>query len=67
MYKESLLDKFEDRVGRVVDDTHGIGWGFHDYLVQVWIDFYPTADDDEFEDESAEQQEKGKVLGTREQ
>jgi hypothetical protein len=67
MYKENLLDKFEDRVGRVVDDSDGIGWGFHDYLVQVWIDFYPTADDDELEDESAEQQEKGKVLKLGEQ
>lgn len=42
MRKENLLDNFEDRVEKVVDDTNGIGWGFHDYLVQVWIDFYPT-------------------------
>lgn len=47
MRKENLLDKFEDRVGKVVDDTSGIGWGFHDYLVQVWIDFYPTEDDED--------------------
>jgi len=52
MRKENLLDKFEDRVGKVVDDTSGIGWGFHDYLVQVWIDFYPTEDDEDYEDEN---------------
>jgi hypothetical protein len=40
MRKETILDKFEDRLGKVIDDTSGIGWGFHDYLVQIWIDFY---------------------------
>ena len=40
--KENILDKFTDRVGQLVDDTSGIGWGFHDYIVQVWIDFYPS-------------------------
>ncbi len=52
MRKENLLDKFEDRVGKVVDDTSGIGWGFHDYLVQVWVDFYPTEDDEDYEVEN---------------
>jgi len=45
MNKENLLDKFEDRVEKVVDDTSEIGWGFHDNLVQVWVDFYPTQDE----------------------
>lgn len=49
MDKENLLSKFEERVEKIVDNTSGIGWGFHDYLVQVWFDFYPG--DDEYEDE----------------
>lgn len=62
MRKENLLDKFEDRVGKVVDDTSGIGWGFHDYLVQVWIDFYPTEDEEDYEDDNNETQENGKII-----
>ena len=62
MRKENLLDKFEDRVGKVVDDTSGIGWGFHDYLVQVWVDFYPTEDDEDYEVENNEIEEKGKII-----
>ena len=56
MDKENLLSKFEERVEKIVDDTSGIGWGFHDYLVQVWFDFYPSndGDDDECEDEQHE-------------
>ena len=60
--KENLLDKFEDRVGKVVDDTSGIGWGFHDYLVQVWIDFYPTEDEEDYEDDNNEIVEKGRII-----
>lgn len=62
MRKENLLDKFEDRVGKVVDDTSGIGWGFHDYLVQAWIDFYPTEDKEDYEDDNNETQENGKII-----
>jgi len=60
MRKENLLDKFEDRVGKVVDDTSGIGWGFHDYLVDVWIDFYPTDDDEDYEEDNNEIEENEK-------
>jgi hypothetical protein len=60
MEKENMLDKFEDRVGKVVDDTNGIGWGFHDYLVQVWIDFYPAEDDEYFEDNQNEKEKREK-------
>jgi hypothetical protein len=62
MNKKNLLDKLKDRVGKVVDDTSGIGWGFHDYLVQVWVDFYPTQDDEYFEDDQNETEEKGKII-----
>lgn len=62
MDKENLLEKFEDRVDKVVDDTSGIGWGFHDYLVEVWVSFYPTEDKQYFEDEQNETEEKGKII-----
>jgi hypothetical protein len=62
MNKENLLDKFEERVEKIVDDTNGIGWGFHDFLVQVWIDFYPTEDEEYLEDEHNETKEKGKII-----
>jgi hypothetical protein len=57
MRKENLLDKFADRAGKVVSDTSGIGWGFHDYLGDVHSDFY--SDDI---DEPTEQQENGKII-----
>lgn len=30
--QEELYQKFSDRLYRIVQDTGGIGWGFHDYL-----------------------------------
>lgn len=59
MRTENLLDKFEGRVGKVVDDTSGIGWGFHNFLVQVWVDFYPTEDDEDYEANNNEIEEIG--------
>ncbi len=59
MSKENLLDKFEDRVEKLVDDTDGIGWSFHDYIVQVWIDFYPSEYDEDFEDSNSGTEEMG--------
>ncbi len=49
MQKENVLDAFEKRVDKIIEKTSGMGWGFHDYLVQIWIDFYPI-DDDETEE-----------------
>ncbi len=40
MRKENLLNKFAIRARKIVDDTENIGWGFHDYLSQVYYDFY---------------------------
>ena len=58
MKKENVLDKFADRAGRVVSDTSGIGWGFHDYLFDVHADFY--ADYPDNTDGPVEQQ--GKII-----
>ena len=59
MKKENLLDKFADRAGKVVSDTSGIGWGFHDYLGDIHSDFYVDYSDDT-DEPTVEQQEKGK-------
>jgi hypothetical protein len=56
MKKENLLEKFADRAGKVVNDTSGIGWGFHDYLDNVHSDFYANYSDDT--DVPTEQQKK---------
>src|SRR2546423_9501676 len=57
MKKEDLLDKFAKRASAVIKDTEDIGWGFHDYLADVYFNFYP-----EFIDNINEQQEKGKII-----
>ena len=40
MRKEELLEKFADRASNIIKDADGIGWGFHDYLSDVYFDFY---------------------------
>lgn len=40
MRNESLLDKFAVRALKVIDDTSEMGWGFHDYLSDVYYSFY---------------------------
>ena len=46
MKSEHLLDRFADRAGKVVSDTSGMGWGFHDYLCDVHAEFYTDRSDD---------------------
>ncbi len=50
MQKEDLLDKFKVRALKIVTDTDGIGWGFHDYLTEVRYDFYSYDSEEENED-----------------
>ncbi len=52
--KESVLEKFKDRSEKIVSDTSGIGWGFHDYLGDVFYEFYQ--DDYEEEDKESEKE-----------
>ncbi len=40
MSKEGILSKFEDRVYDIVEDTQNIGWGFHDYLAELYSEYY---------------------------
>lgn len=40
MKKENLLDMFADRTEKVVSNSKGIGWGFHDYLYGAHSAFY---------------------------
>ena len=38
--KNGLLDKFEERAYKIVTDTDDIGWGFHDYLGDLYYQHY---------------------------
>lgn len=60
MQNENLLDRFADRAGNVVSDTAGIGWGFHDYLGDVYSEFYTDYSDDMVEPTT--QPEQGKII-----
>lgn len=40
MDKNGVLEKFKTRALKIVDDTENIGWGFHDYLGDVFYQFY---------------------------
>ena len=40
MKKENLLEKFVVRARQVVSDSDGIGWGFHDYLLEAYEHFF---------------------------
>ena len=40
MRKNGLLEKFADRAEKIMSDTSDIGWGFHDYITQVYFEFY---------------------------
>jgi len=40
MKKEKLLNKFEKRTYKVVSDTYGMGWSFHDNLDDLYSSFY---------------------------
>ena len=46
IYNNGLLEKFADRAEKVMFDTSNIGWGFHDYLTQVYFEFYGDYLDD---------------------
>jgi hypothetical protein len=37
-----IVEKFRPRLERIVGDTSGIGWGFHDYLSDVYYNDYPA-------------------------
>jgi hypothetical protein len=40
MKKENILHMFNDRIEKVVKDTESIGWGLHDYILDVYFSFY---------------------------
>jgi hypothetical protein len=61
MKKEDLLDKFADRTCKIIKDTDGIGWGFHDYLADVYFDFYSDYLDDTEEEEKGRNIKLGKL------
>jgi len=38
--KENLKLEFEKRCKKIVDDTDGIGWGFHDALSDMYYEYF---------------------------
>jgi hypothetical protein len=40
MKKENLLDEFEVRANKMLEDTSHIGWGFYDTLSDIYFEFY---------------------------
>jgi hypothetical protein len=59
MRTENLLELFAGRAKKIVSDTYGIGWGFHDYLAEVYFNFYP---DDLEESENTQEPTKGRII-----
>jgi Family of unknown function (DUF6155) len=47
--KEDLLDQFNDRAGKVLTDTDGMGWGFFDSLCNIYYNYYEEIEDNEEE------------------
>lgn len=42
--KHKLYDQFEPRCLRIVQDTNGMGWGFHDRLCQIYDEYFGSRD-----------------------
>jgi len=40
IFKNNLEIRFEQRARKIVDDTDGIGWGFHDGLGDIFEQNY---------------------------
>ena len=40
MDKEGILGEFKDRAFEIVNETENIGWGFHDYLRDVYYEHF---------------------------
>lgn len=38
--KNGLLEKFQNRANRIITETENIGWGFHDYLEDIYYQYY---------------------------
>ena len=38
--KNGLLEKFKARALKIIIDTENIGWGFHDYLEELYYEHY---------------------------
>jgi hypothetical protein len=40
MKKENLLNEFEVRANKILEDTDNMGWGFNDTLSDIYFEFY---------------------------
>jgi hypothetical protein len=58
MRKEDLLDNFLDRNRKVAYDTSDIGWGFYDFMVSAFANYYPDELEEVNDDDMNESQYK---------
>ena len=40
MRKKNILNSSSERVNKVIKETENLGWGLHDYLLEIYCDFY---------------------------
>jgi hypothetical protein len=38
--KHNLKNQFDSRLERIVAETSGIGWGFHDGLTEIYAEYF---------------------------
>ena len=64
MKKKSLLEIFIQRTDKVVTDTRGIGWGFHDELGDINFEYHADYRDDAIESEeyNSESDSQAKII-----
>jgi len=60
MEKENILQKFSEQASKIIDETNGIGWSFHDSMCEVYWEYYPNSH--ELDVEPVKQGEEGKII-----
>lgn len=40
----NLITEYKDRCLNIVNETRGIGWGFHDEITDLYFEFYLDAE-----------------------
>lgn len=45
--EEQLFNLFKDRLNAIVEESYGIGWGYHDGLCELYYSIEWTFDEEE--------------------
>lgn len=40
IFKNNLEKEFKDKAKEIMEETYGIGWGFHDNMVEIYYQYY---------------------------